>query len=337
MLFAGSRLDAGFVFTGGQFPGTGTGDGTFNPTYADSSVQLPFTDCQALVYARNAAGALAPVTAGKTFCSHAFWNAERGLTDSGAPVIRFFDSDGYPWLQVYPGGNGGAGSRLQYNSGTGPAPVWTVLAYSPEWSGYLDISVKIDAGGNHTVLWAINASTIFSGNVSIPSLTNLAYVTYYGIDPGRSTYISEVMLSQDIPLINAHVKTLRATGAGNYSQWSGTAADVNEISLNNSNYNRSDTAGQLQSYDMTTLTLPASYTIGGLFYAFIARNDGANAPLNVQGLLRTGGTDYVTSNLTPINPAFGPLQARWDVNPNTGLAWTEANINAMELGFKSIT
>lgn len=341
MLFAGSRTDAGFTFgpgpNGAQNPFNAPVDPAFaNPTYVDSAIGMSSNQVIAYVYARDASGALTSVGAGHVFSSHAQWASSRGPTAFGSPAFVLCDSAGHPWLRAVPPGDNTL--TLQYNSGTGASPVWTNVAGGAGVSvnnAPLDVAVTIDAGGAHQVLWAIDNSTVFNGVINMPGMTDLALVQWYSIDNGGVTYISEVMLAQDIALVNAHCKTLRATGAGFYTDWSGSYTDVNEVVINDGNFNLSATAGQNQTYDMTNVSLPAGYSIAGLFYGLRARNDGFTSPTNYKALLRTGGSNFLSGNLTPIGPAFGYNQYRWDQNPDTSAAWTESDINALQLGFQS--
>jgi hypothetical protein len=60
-------------------------------------------------------------------------------------------------------------------------------------------------------------------------------------------------------------------------------------------------------------------------------------PTNLQSLIRTGaGVDHLSANLAGLGVAFGRVGARYDVNPDTGLLWTQADWNApVQLGFQS--
>lgn len=329
MLFAGSRVDAGFEFTGSQFPYLDTGGTAYDPAYADAGVGLPNGAAQALCRARNAAGALVSVGAGHTFYSHAQWSSSRGPVTFGYPTVELLDASDVPWLRlIVPNGDGI--HHLQRWTGSAWVDVATCpsINYAP-----LDLAVTVDAGGNHNVLWAVSNSTIFNGVVPISGMSNLAAARWYAIDNGGSTVISEVMLSQDVPLVGAHLKTIRATGAGAYSDWSGSASDVNEAATNDATSNKTSTVGAKQSYAMGDVTLPAGYSLKGLFYRIRARNDGTNSPLNVKPLLRVGSTDYVGADLGGVSPAYGYQGLRYDVDPSTGVAWTLSAINGMELGF----
>lgn len=52
----------------------------------------------------------------------------------------------------------------------------------------------------------------------------------------------------------------------------------------------------------------------------------------VRGLLRTGGTNYTSATSTLTN-SYQTYSYTWATNPNTGVAWTWANINILQAGF----
>lgn len=338
MLFASSRVDGPWVFSPGpngfNLPYDAPADsGWCDPAYVDSFIRVGFQACQLEAHARNAAGALTSVTAGHSFNWHIHWVSERAVTN-GPPIVMLVDSSGQGWLRLIGPGDG----TCHLQNWNGSAWVDVPGGISANFNNIaLDLAVNIDAGGNHSVLFAVGNSTVFYGVVSMPGMSNLAAAYMYPIDPGRDSGFSEVMLSQDIGLVNGHLKTIRPNGAGVWADWSGAYTDVNEVVTNDATSNKTDTVGAKQSYTMGDVTVPAGYAIAGVFHRFRIKNDGTAAPLNAKALARSGGADYLSVDLPGVAPAFGPTGTRYDVDPATGLAWTEAGVNALELGFQADT
>ena len=52
-------------------------------------------------------------------------------------------------------------------------------------------------------------------------------------------------------------------------------------------------------------------------------------PQNLQMAIRTGASNFFSSNVT-VGTGFGPGQNVWDLNPDTGLPWTNAEVDALE-------
>jgi len=332
MLFGSSRLD-GFVIAPGSAAGEVNG-GQYDATYCDAATSVydvntiycNFTDASNAPYA---------VPVGHACAVHV--NTVRADAGGAIDMLILRDSSFHPWLKVRCEGD--INLHLYYNTGTGTAPVWTAVtgAYGPypnnPWT--TDISVLLDAGGNHTVLFALGNTTVWTGTLSMPGLTDLARMDLASNCAFRNAYHSEVMAAQDMSLVSAHLKTIRATGAGAHQEWSGAYTDVNEAVTNDSTFNKSTTPGERQTYAMGDVTVPTGYTIQCVFHRIRAKNDGTNAPLNVKSMARSGGTDYLSGNLAGVAAAFGPTGTRYDTNPNSGGAWTQTTVNALELGFQS--
>jgi len=342
LLFAGCRSDSVTVTAGTISEDTAYID----PAYSDAGVNFGSAGSIAVnFYDPAAAPALVRYSVG---VGHTlYWHATIGMNfDSGfvGSCITFYDSADYPWLRMLWGG------QLQYNHGSGGGPVWAnigVNTYGQPGSNRRvapwDIIVTIDAGGAHSVAMGISGNPIIARvGFNQPLMTNLAYAILESIDgPGRpppkvETVLSEILVTEDLSTVNAHVFTRRATGAGAHSQWTGTYADVNEVITDDSTANTATAAGLLQSYPMSNIALPDGYEILGAFHWLRGKNSGT-APANLQSLIRGGdGVDHQTGNLSGIDVLFGHFGARYNVDPATGLQWTAAGWNApVQLGFVS--
>lgn len=328
LLFAGSRLDA-FTATYG-----GPADVTFgiDTDYSDAGVNVRNGGVKGFLYDPAAAPLLSPysVEEGASFYFHAYLNQS-----GNAATITLLDNAGAQWVQLNNNG------QLQYNSGTASDVVWTNIgvAYGVAPSNQdIDLKVDLSSTGVHTVTLLYN-QTIVSGPVTFnqPLLTNIAQFELTSQGDGYQDVVwSQVLCTENISTVGGHVATSRATGAGTYSQWSGSYTDVNAPVTTNTTYNQATSAGLQQSYPMGNITVPAGSYIEGVFYWLIAKNDGTE-PENIASLIRTAANvDHVSGNLDGINIGFNSLGARYDVNPDTGAQWTQTDWNApVQLGFVS--
>lgn len=335
VLFVGGRTGDFEILAGSATEDAGSW--AFDPTYSDCSLALAansvvkgaFTDASNAPHSVSAGHSVDVV--GRIF------ETRFGQIVAGG-VLYLYDSSGHPWVRINSPTNGDI--QLQYNSGTGASPVWSNLgtAITVGLGGVLNLSVGIDAGGVHSVMFAVGGTAHFVGTFTNAGLVSLDYLVIVNTDPGGGMYLSEVAAAQDMGLVGAHLKTMRATGAGSNSAWTGAYTDVNEVVTSDANYNVSTASGQKQSYAMTDISLPPQYTVASVVHKIRARNDGGvSSTQNVQSLARSGGTDYNSSNLSGIASAYGQLTKRYDVDPATGTAWTQTAVNALELGFESAT
>lgn len=132
------------------------------------------------------------------------------------------------------------------------------------------------------------------------------------------------------------VEALFPDGAGNYSAWTPTAGanytNVDETTPNDdTDYVASSTVAQRDSYTYSNM-LGAAATILAVALVPRIRKDDAVAR-TVKRFVRAGGVDYDGAAVA-VPATYGYLQEILAVNPATGLAWTPAEVNAIEAGIK---
>jgi hypothetical protein len=97
-------------------------------------------------------------------------------------------------------------------------------------------------------------------------------------------------------------------------------------------YVESDVVGDHDTYAMTNLpTVPVS--IYGAQAQIWARNDDAGAR-TVRIVTRSDGADYESASISPSSTYNNYREAFRAVDPDTSAAWTEAAVNAVEVGMK---
>lgn len=74
---------------------------------------------------------------------------------------------------------------------------------------------------------------------------------------------------------------------------------------------------------------------GAIVYAValevVARKDDAGGN-DLKALIRSGGTTFAGSSTWGLTTTYQRFKQTWDLDPNTGAAWTVANANAAEIG-----
>jgi len=336
LLFAGSRTDSVSVVYG-----TLSEDNAYsNATYSDAGINVANGAAKVQFYDPAAAPLLSPFTVGE---GHSlYFHAWVGMNFNGAgyngAILIFYDSAGYPWIQVL------AYGQWQYNSGTGAAPVWTDFGDNTYGmvglnrnQGALDVKIDIAADGVHTVFMAANGLQAMAPvTFNQPLMTGLSYVVIQHDNSNTESVWSQILVTQDLSTVGATVTTCRGTAAGTHADWTGSVTDVNEVFTDLANSNQALAAGLSQSYDMGNVTVPEGSVIEGVFAFIIAKTDGTS-PENISMLCRTGAAvDHESGNLNGVGVAWSGAGARYDVNPDTGEAWTQAEWNApVQLGFTS--
>lgn len=333
MLFAGGRLGDFNLLAGTMSEDTGSW--AFDPAHSDCALSLSGSGVVQGVFTDDAGAAVDVGVGHSVDVVGRIFETRFGQIVAGG-ILTLYDNAGHPWVRINSPTNGQI--QLQVNTGTGASPAWTSLGPAPTCGlgGVMNLSVTIDAGGVHPILFALNGTTVHTGTFTNAGMTDLASFNIVNTDPGGGMYLAEVMASRDIGLVGAILKTVRGTGAGTYADWTGTVSDVNEAVTSDANYNVTTNAAQKQSYAQTDVTVPTNYSIVDVFYALRGRNDGGvSAGQNIKALCRSGSTDSISGNLSGIVGAYNYGKTRFPVDPATGVKWTQAGWNAAELGFVS--
>lgn len=135
------------------------------------------------------------------------------------------------------------------------------------------------------------------------------------------------------------VTTLRPNAAGTTMGWNAEGGDYTRVDEASSD---GDTTRLYTptANAVATFNLDASGLSGVTITAVkVYINTRGLDPISnvVQLAVRTGGTDYFSSSKTYNNTSYHLESATWTLNPNTGVAWTISDVDAMEAGMKHIS
>ena len=114
-------------------------------------------------------------------------------------------------------------------------------------------------------------------------------------------------------------------------------ACVDDVPPNTTDYVQSNVAGTKDLYNLTTVTQAAGETVKGVMAwgAFLQVTQGNQ----IQGKvgIKTGGTEQwgAAKDLT-YNAWKAVLKSFGSLNPTTGLAWTQADIDALQVGVQRV-
>lgn len=105
---------------------------------------------------------------------------------------------------------------------------------------------------------------------------------------------------------------------------------VDEATPNITDYNSSPTVGVKDTYNYPALTLTGAI-LGVQTNLYVQKSDAVAR--QVCAVVRSGSTDYDGANVSPLT-TFAYFSEVRPLNPNTGLAWTAADIAALQVGMK---
>ncbi len=279
---------------------------------------------------------------GYSFSASSFWTTLRvnNMTTSGnAYLFTAYDTNFVRRLQFRCSGNiffpatmnvekvNAAGSATSL--GTYTQPQGTAIGGQTD---KIDIFVNYAVSGQ--ILIYMNGLPLFSysGDVTTDSVTSLCHVGT-GVCGSTTAWFSEMIVA-DVDTRNFSLQTLAPVANGNTHNWdtgSPAAANVNEITLDDTTLDGSTTAGQIDQY---TIPAPVSGSLSIMAVGISARmTKGTTGPSKMDLGVRSSGADYWSSDLTLIT-AWGNYQNWWSTDPATSAAWTGLPTN---IGLKSVT
>lgn len=264
----------------------------------------------------------------------------RNNLSSNAVIWRLENASGQGILRGLRGSTATT-AYMQYWNGSAWTTIGSAFTIANDTRVQWDIHARIaDSGGIFE--WYINSvlASSFSGDTNLFAGSTVSKIAFGGTFSGTnfSSLLSQVIVA-DVDTRAMKLATIRPNANGTTGDWTGTYADVDEVgSWSDADYISSGTANQVELFGMSNLSAQAQ-TLDPIAFVMTARGrKGASGPQNVQAAVRTGGTDYFSGNMTGVTTSFGNFgQIKWEVNPQTGVAWTVSEIQAIEAGFKSIT
>lgn len=205
----------------------------------------------------------------------------------------------------------------------------------------LDVFVNYAVSGRFQLYVGGTLVLDYSGDLTTDSATALDGIGF-GCMNGNTgvtgfTYWSEIIVA-DSDTRGMALASLTPLATGNTAAWTGAVTDINEVTLSDTTTASTVTASQLEEFTVTPASTIGS-TTGVLAVVVSARAaKGATGPQNLQAAVRTGGADFVSSNL-PIAATLGVVQGVFTTNPNTSGTWAGSDLTAagFNIGLKSIT
>jgi hypothetical protein len=334
ILFAGTE-DFDFTCTGSCSNSAGSAiNSNFVRTGFGAIGQNPVTD-PPTNYEQSAA-----FTAGSTLWIHANFYQNSSEVSNGQ-VLRVLSPDGVARIIVR---NSAATAGLYKLSTRNAAGTITdkVTASSACFNGStpktFDLYINYAVSGEVTLYCNGASIADFTGDVTTDSATQLNQIQLADAYIGGAVQLvwSEVIVA-DGNTRNMRLMLLKPAANGNAVTWdTGGVSNINESTLDDSTLNASGTAAQIQEYTVTAQSATPNLAVLDLWVNARAEVD-TTGPQHVQGMVRTGSTDYTSSNLSPPQGTWGWISTHWTTNPNTSAAWTTGTLNGagFNIGFKS--
>jgi hypothetical protein len=224
---------------------------------------------------------------------------------------------------------------------------WNGSAWTTAGSFTASVQTLVNTVDIHTVTNSASGSIVvyFSGTkrlevtgLGLSGLGGITKVRFNGMSNGPfhgGCRYSQVVMA-DEATVGMKVHTFYPSGAGATDDWpTGTWASIDEVAYSDGDVITTTTANQDELFTGTLVgTFAPEDAIRAVCVTARARHS-ATGPQNIQLSIRTGGANFYSSTLS-LDAAYGNSINVWETNPNTSVAWTSANITALQFGVKSI-
>ena len=197
------------------------------------------------------------------------------------------------------------------------------------------VTLKMD---EVTVLTVTGADTRNGGNASVNKVrleNPRGTVFHYFSD----LYVTDTSGANNTGFLGAvAVEFILPSGAGNAAVWTPSTganyAAVDEADPNgDTDYVSSSASADKDTHAMGNLVTTAGQVKAVAAVPLVRKETGSPATFN--SVVRTGGADYNGADKSALTTSYAYYDNIWDINPGTSAAWTIAEVNALEAGYRN--
>ena len=230
----------------------------------------------------------------------------------------------------------------QYADGNAGTEIGTIdFIHWFEFDTTEDLDIKIDPNTDTVEVYRsgdLQGTLTSSDGIDLNTRTPGTLIERVVLRENIDTSLSQIILTEDEPTLYWKVRTLDPTGAGANSDWTGAYTDVDDVNLDTDSYNRIDSAGtQTYAFFDVSSGIQTDMEVAAIMASVLAKGQTGAAVTSITNVTRIGGVNYDMGSA--LNVEGGQYETTCDVllttSPATASAWTFAEINAAEFGFKS--
>jgi hypothetical protein len=213
---------------------------------------------------------------------------------------------------------------------------------------YIDVRVKIADAPNGIVHVLVDGVSVVSWSGDTRAgFSTLDKVRFGATSSTGKYYLDDMAINDTNGTKNnswcgsGKIELLAPNGAGSNTEWNVSGAGSNweavgdnELPPDASDYVLTDAIGEKDTYNIEDAPSVSSIQAVALS-DWLLKSSGAT-PQNVKQMIVSGVTTSFGKTVTP-STSFKHYQSVWDEDPDTGLPWTKAMIDALEIGRESAT
>lgn len=249
------------------------------------------------------------------------------LDGTGTPVVRFRSTNSTM-----------SDTRLEYWNGA----IWvtspTVIDYDSREKSRYDLRIEKGTGGaadRIELYWNEMLADSIQGVGILSAFASCRAVRFYGPNAVVKSHKASQVIIADTPTLDYSLLTVVPTANGTDTDGVGTVADISEFVTNNATYISFDASGQKRGFKAPART--TSNKVKGFTVTARIRVGDETSPNQVKPFLKIGETYYYGDTIM-LTLGYSNYQYTWNLNPATGIEWTNAEVNdaALEWGWEVV-
>jgi hypothetical protein len=187
-----------------------------------------------------------------------------------------------------------------------------------------------------TVASYISGTQKSLATVDLSAFSGIAQFRVWGKTVGIAVpvYYSQAIAANE-STIGWRLTTVPPTSGGATTDWTGTYAEIDEITYSDADFINSATVNQVELVAHST-TIPSGYLVRGVAVTARGRRSSGSGPQHLQLAVRSGGTVYVSGSKS-LGLGYQPFTNVWEDDPATSADFTTSAITSLQYGVKSIT
>jgi|PlaIllAssembly_1097288.scaffolds.fasta_scaffold148486_2 hypothetical protein len=253
--------------------------------------------------------------------------------DSAGTVIasvRVNGSDPNFYFSVYRGN--GATELATGGSFAKTEVLFIQLHYKPLNSAGL-FQIKIDG----TAVIDIDAGDAVDTTAGLENVQTVNVGTIAGELTGRGS-MDDLVIDDAEEVTNTRIQKLQISGVGTTGEWDASTGNpyecVDEIPYSDTDYIYTNVSGESATFACADLTGSIN-SIKCLAISARMSYEGSPSPTKQKIAIRVNGSEYYGDDMSPAL-TFGRNAKLWVLNPDDSAAWEEGDINAIEIGVRSV-
>ncbi len=240
---------------------------------------------------------------------------------------------------IWVGSDASTGLKIvifKYDGTTKTALATTASNIFSASSGILILKIDLQIvsyGASSTLNLYINGVLVatFSGDCTVSGVTNFDSVGLGG-DHTQTNGMSELIVASE-DTRNFSLLTMAPTGVGTTADWAGTYTDIDETTLSDADVVSSNTASQDEQYNATN-TPAGSFSVPYIVVKARATKDVVAAATTVAlGVNHGGSIDAGTPQA--MTTSWDTYERSMATNPVTAAAWTQSDIDSLQINLRS--